>query len=95
MGKEGARGSRETVAKEDRASRFPLSQVPDISTLFQTMKSSVETPKTRLHTSLLTIRKTKPDKTKQSVLEPGSIPTKGQRLVPNLAISTKHGRREA
>lgn len=27
------------------------------------------------------------------MLEPGSIPTKGQRLVPNLVISTKHGRR--
>lgn len=26
------------------------------------------------------------------MLEPGSIPAKGQRLVPNLAVSTTHGR---
>lgn len=26
------------------------------------------------------------------MLEPGSIPAKGQRLVPNLAVSTMHGR---
>lgn len=26
------------------------------------------------------------------MLEPGSIPTKGQRLVPNMAVSTKHWR---
>lgn len=43
-----ASGSREKVAKEERASFFPLSQIPDISTSFQKMKSSVENPQNKI-----------------------------------------------
>lgn len=78
-------------AKEESGSHSLSSEIPDFPMLFWKVKSTVENSTNK--TAQLSTRKKKIKENKRkSVLEPGSIPTKNQRLVLNLVISTKPGR---